>query len=157
MEFVVVYPAFKRQQLMIRAAGFFRRSEVLLNGITVQRVKGKYPVRNDEQAMVAVQLRSRFFDAIPAVRIGNATVDLVAPLRWYEQLWVGLPILLLFVGGTLGAGIGSFAALVNSRIFRDERHIDFRYLLAGLVTLAAGVSFVVLAVAIRLAFKPTPN
>jgi hypothetical protein len=153
MDFAVSHPAFRSQNLSVRTAGLFTGPVVLLNGAAVKRVKGKYDVRDDAGTERVVQLKSNFIDAIPLVKIGNETVQLARPLRWYEYLWIGVPIVLMFAGGALGGGIGAFAAYSSSRIFRSDRSSGSKYALTGLISVAAFVGFFILAVAIQVALR----
>lgn len=153
MDFIVSHPKFQHQQLSLKPAGMFRTATLMLNGIPVKRSKGVYPVRDDAGAAVAIKLKANFIDAVPVILIGTDEVRLVSQLRWFEYAWIGLPVVLIFAGGAVGGGIGAFAALSSSRIFRSEFGTGTKYFLTGLVTLAAFVIFVVFAVAIRLAFR----
>jgi len=80
------------------------------------------------------------------VVIGDETVLLARPLAWYEYVWVGLPVLLVFAGGALGALVGVVATYTSARIFRSDRGAFAKYVLTGLVSVLALVVFLVLVV-----------
>jgi len=63
------------------------------------------------------------------VVIGDETVLLARPLAWYEYVWVGLPVLLVFAGGALGALVGVVATYTSARIFRSDRGAFAKYVL----------------------------
>ncbi len=153
MDFVIAHPGFQRHSLSFRPARLFGSSAVLLDGVPVKRVKGKYIIKNDAGDDVVIQLRPSLIDPVPLVMIGTENVRLVAPLRWFEYAWVGFPVLLVFAGGALGGGIGAFAAFSNSRIFRSERSTAARYALTGLVSLVSLAAFGILAVVIQRALR----
>lgn len=149
MDLAVVHPKFRNQKLEIRIAGIFSNRSVLLNGVPVKRAKGAYVVRDDNGSDVAVRLKSNFVDPIPLVVIGTEKVRLVPPLAWYEYTWVGLPILLLFVGGALGGGIGGLATYGSGRIFRSSRSAWAKYALTGAISVCALLLFAVAATALQ--------
>jgi len=70
-----------------------------------------------------------------------------AKLAWYEQLWIALPIGLVAVGGAIGGACGGAAWGVNQKIFRATKHPVLRYVLTGLVSVAAVIAYFALALA----------
>jgi len=145
----VPHPAFAHQRLSIRPAGLFQGQALCLNGAPVKRRKGAYMVRNDQGEEVVVRLKQNFIDPLPQVVIGAETVSLARPLVWYEYLWISLPILLIFIGGAVGAGIGLTATYVSSRVLRSDRRAGVKYLLTGLISLTAALTFWAAALAIQ--------
>ena len=145
MEITVSHPAFQRQTLSVRTAGFFTSAAVLIDGASVKRVKGKYTLKDDFGKEVIVELKSSIVDPIPSLKVGEQTLDLAPKLAWYEYAWTGLPVVRLFVGGALGALIGMSAAFANTRIFRSNRSPLARYLITGSVSLVSAVVFFTLA------------
>ncbi len=67
-------------------------------------------------------------------------------LTWYEHVWLGLPILLVFVGGLIGGACGGAAWAVNQAVFQKTKHPILRYVWTGLISAAAFVAYVFLAV-----------
>lgn len=65
---------------------------------------------------------------------------------WYEHLWMGWPLLLVFVGGLIGGLCGGLAWGINQAIFKTTRSTPAKYLLSGLVSVGAVIAYVVLAV-----------
>ncbi len=157
MDLVVAHPSFKSQKLSVRTAGFFSGPKVLLNGVAVKRIQGKYTVKNDIGQEVAVELKSNFVDPVPSVKIGPETINLAKRLTWHEYAWSGLPIVLLFIGGALGAVIGMLAAFSNTRILRSDRGSIARYSLTGAVSVAAFVAFLVLATGLHMLINGMPR
>lgn len=66
-------------------------------------------------------------------------------LRWHERFWVGLPFSLVLVGGAVGGACGAAAATWNIHLMRGDRSLLLRYLLTGLVSLAAVTAYIGLA------------
>jgi hypothetical protein len=74
------------------------------------------------------------------------------PLVWYEYMWLAWPVLLIFVGGLVGAICGLVAMNRNAHIFCSDRSVLVKYLLTGLISCVAILVFVVVAVVIQLTF-----
>ena len=153
MDIVVPHIKFRNQRLSIRTAGIFDGPIVLLNDLPIKRINSKYHVRNDLGEEIVIKLKSNFLDPMPKAMIGEESVMLALPFTWYEYLWIGVPILLVSMGGAIGAGLGMVAAYVSGRIFRSARSVGFRYLLSGLVSVSAFLIFVILSIAIRILFN----
>ena len=150
MDIAVSHSSFIQQRLTIRTAGLFSGPRVLLNSLPIKRDGGKYIVRNDSGTEVTVRLKSTFFDSIPTLTLDDTKVSLARSLTWYEYLWISVPILLLFIGGALGGGIGVFATYSNSRIIRSDRSTISKYALTGAASICAFVAFFVVATALQL-------
>jgi hypothetical protein len=152
MRIEVRHPAFKWQQLSVEtASSVFGVPKLLLNGVAVKKVKGRYTATSDLGAIKLIQMRYILVDPVPTLKIDEQTVNLLEPLPWYEYTWSGLPILLVFAGGALGGVVGGAATIANGRIFRSDRSSIAKYGLAGLISMSAVVVFFVLAIALRLA------
>lgn len=145
MESTVEHPFFIRQRLVVRSAGFFKGPMVLVDGVETKLVKRKGEIENDEGKLVAIELKGTFLDPIPVIVLDGQTIRLAKPLEWYEYAWMCLPILLMFMGGALGGFIGGFAAMSSSRIFRSERSTVVKYVVTGLVSVAAFLVYLLLA------------
>jgi len=146
MRFPISRSGFEGQDLAVETAGFFSGARVLHNGNPVERRKGRYPVRSNSGQEVLIQLKSNFVDPIPKVIFGDQTIVLARPLAWYEYVWIGLPVLLVFAGGALGAIVGVTATYTSARIFRSGRGAFAKYALTGLITVVALVAFFILVV-----------
>jgi len=154
MELPVRHPAFQIQKLAVEAAGFFQGARLLVNGAPVQRTGGKYTVRSDGGAEFPVELKANFLDAVPKVKIGNDLVELARALTWYEYLWLGIPLLLTFSGGAVGALVGILAMYSSARIFRADLNAFAKYALTGWMSVSALVVFIVLAAALQIPIGP---
>ncbi len=67
-------------------------------------------------------------------------------VTWYQHVWLGLPILLVFVGGAIGGACGGAAWAINQAVFQKTRDPFLRYLWTGLISVAAFVAYFLLAV-----------
>ena len=149
MELAVPDPSFTRQKLTVRPAGLMSGAKVLVDGVVVEPVKREYLLRDDLGKEVSLRLRANLADPIPVVILRGKPVRLVPALAWHEYAWIGIPLLLLFVGGALGGAVGGFATYTNSHILRSDRSLASRYALTGLVTISSLAVFFAAAAALQ--------
>ena len=91
--------------------------------------------------------------AIKRIRAGDKAAGkqlLIKVLKAHPQddegwVWIGLPLVLLFVGGAIGGAVGGVGASINLRIFRSRASGLKKFLAMLLVTAGAVVAYVVLA------------
>jgi hypothetical protein len=155
MRIEINHPAFKTQPLSVETASIFAVPKLLQNGVVLKRTSGSYQVDSDSGQQFKIQVKYNFLDPIPKVKIGEETITLAKPLRWYEYAWIGVPMLLVFAGGALGGLVGAVCTVVNGRIFRSNRGAFSKYALAGVTTLVGVIVFFALAVAFRMALGAT--
>ena len=144
----VEHPSFQKNTLAVEQAAMFRGPRLHLNGQVLTGKRRIYTIADDNGEEQTIQLKPSMLEAIPKVKIGNELITLVEPLKWYQYVWMALPILLVFVGGALGALCGLGAYGVNSTIFRSSKNPFMKYVLTGLVSTVAVVCFYILGSAI---------
>ncbi len=140
---------FQGRNLAISTAGFFKSVCLLENGVKIKGKRNKFTVNDNQGSPREINLKMNFLDPIPKIEIDDTIIQLARSLTWYEYLWMGLPIMLIFVGGGLGAMFGLGATYTSGRIFRSERKTTIKYLLSGVVSVSAVTAYFVLAVAIQ--------
>jgi len=141
-------PGFEGRSVTLRPAGFVSSAKLFVGESPAPKGKRRlsYRLRKNDGAWADIKLKPRLFDPVPQVEFDGRRIAPVRPLYWYEYAWMALPILLVFSGGGLGALVGLGAAHLNSRVFRSNRAVWLRYVLAALVSIAAvGVFFIVAA------------
>lgn len=149
MQLEIQHPAFRTQRLAVETAGWFSGPKLLLNGSAVKKQKGRFPVASDSGEETPVQLKYNFLDPIPKVAIAGETLQVAPSFRWYEYAWIGIPMLLLFIGGAIGGGVGAMGAIANGHVFRSGYSTPARYGLSAFVTVAAFIVYGVLATAFQ--------
>ena len=121
----------------------WRGGVVLLDGQRVKGRWGRYTLRDNQGREVSLRVRGNGVDPIPKIEVASKVIQLAPPLRWYEYVWAGLPLLLIHVGGALGAAIGAVALVWNAGVFRSDRTLAGKYLTTGAITLGAALAYVV--------------
>lgn len=139
MSYNVHLEGFEGQQITVDIS-FWTGPKLLVNGQPAQ--KGPKPgtlviQRNDgRQVIVAWKAQLLGLD-VPQLVVDGKLVTLVKPLQWYQWLWGGWPIFLVFTGGALGAIAGMIAVTVNARVFRAEMNPVLKYAAVGGICLLA--------------------
>ena len=141
---------FQGRDLVIRTAGLFKSARLLIDQVEVVGKRGKFSAHDNQGRLHEFKLKTNGLDPVPKVEIDGTTIKLARALTWYEYLWMGLPIALVFAGGGLGALFGLVATYTSARIFRSNRRTAIKYALTGAVSLGAVVVFLLSAGSIQL-------
>jgi len=121
-----------------------------VDGETFKAKKKKFSVTRPGQVPLEISLKSRFIDTVPNLEVAGKIIELVPPLQWYQYLWCCLPILLVLGGGALGGALGGAASFTNVAVLRSRSGSQMGYVLTGLLSAAAYLVFMVLAVVLAL-------
>jgi hypothetical protein len=146
MQYPVQAKGFEGRQLILEASGFFSTAKLWIDGQLAPKgpKRGQFLLRRLDGTEAIAKFRTIFLDPVPQLIIDNDIVKVVEPLKWYQWVWAGLPILLIFVGGALGAILGVLATSFNTRIFRSEMSGLVQYLTVAVVSAGfIGVYFVI--------------
>lgn len=155
MKLEVQHPAFAAQQLSVEAAGLFSGPKLLLNGAPVPKLKGRYVVKSDSGEDTTIELKYNWFDPIPKIKIAGELESLAEPLAWYEMLWIGAPVLLMFIGGAIGGFLGVLAVLANGRVFRGDNSGLQKYAYSALISAGAVVAWAAVAIPMQSLRQPS--
>ena len=146
MQYNIEAVGFEGRELFLEAAGMFAGPKFMIDGSLAPKgnKRGEFLLtRNDGQEVVA-KFGFNFLDTVPPILIDNKKINLIEPLKWYQWVWAGWPILLLFAGGAIGAILGIIATSINVRLFRSQIASVGQYLaVAGVSGVAAALYFVV--------------
>jgi hypothetical protein len=99
--------------------------------------RSQFLVRGTDGRDSVVELKTTLPDPVPQVLWAGQTIRLEDPLKWYQWLWVGLPLALMFLGGGIGGLVGAVAVTVNVRILRSNMSGILRYAATAIVSIAA--------------------
>jgi len=138
-------PGFETRKVVLRPAGLIVGAKLLVDGEVVRNNWGKYTLVRNDGKQVQARLQSNLVDPVPQLVIDGHQFLAVKALAWYQLVWAGWPILLVFVGGALGALCGVLAAYSNSRIFRSNLQPVMKYVATALVSGVFVVVFWILA------------
>lgn len=145
MELPIEVDGFEGRGLKLRTAGFFSGPKLLIDGQEVKGKRRRYMLRDNRGNTVECVLRFNGIDPVPKFEIAGRPILLARALRWYEYVWISLPIVLVFGGGALGVLCGVPAIYCSARIFRSTGGTPQKFLLTGAVSVASVLAFVVVA------------
>jgi len=154
MKFPVQIPGFEGQNIKVQSGGLFSGTKLFVNG----KQAGKGPKRGEMMltdsygSKVIATWRNNFLD-VPNLFIEGKLIRVVEPLKWYEWIWNGLPVVLVFVGGALGGVLGALAVSINISVFRSQQDGILKYSITGVVSFIAVVLYLVLGIAIQSVLK----
>lgn len=83
---------------------------------------------------------------------GNATAP-ASPMSVGEQVFIALPLALIFVGGLLGGLCGGIASYCNARVFKSGLGQPIKFLVASTITVAAALLWFVAAMLVASTLK----
>ena len=138
LEATIEAPEFNGHNLSV-TFNFWSGPKLYLDGTLQKSSKRKlfqnariYEIKKSGKEDVEVRIESKFLDPTPVVKINGRSYPVTLNLRWYEYIWLGLP-LILFLGGLIGALLGSITILINSRYFQRRQKIAEKYAMTGLI------------------------
>jgi hypothetical protein len=70
-----------------------------------------------------------------------------------QYIWIGWPVVLVFVGGLIGGACGGAAIAINHTIFQRASNNFMRYFATGLISVGALVTWFVLVAVLTSALK----
>ncbi len=146
MQYPLALTGFEGQQIAVQAAGFLAGPKLLVNGQPAAKgpKRGQMLLRRNDGRAVIATWKAQLID-VPQLVVDGQTVHVVAPLPWYVWLWSGLPFLLVFLGGAVGAFVGLIGFSVNAKIFRSTWPMLAKFAVTAVVSgVAAGAYLVVI-------------
>lgn len=154
MQYTLSLEGFEGQVIAVQPAGFLTGPKLLVNGQPAAKGprRGQMLLRRDDGREVVAAWRPQLVD-VPRLVVDGQTITVVEPLPWYVWLWTGLPFLLIFLGGAIGALLGLIGFSVNAKIFRSTWPLPAKFAVSAMVSGAAVVAYLVFATILYLALN----
>jgi hypothetical protein len=133
--------------------GFWSGPKLLINGESAPKGERRNEMRlqrNDLRQVTATWKPTLMGFDVPQLLVDGKVVSLVEPLKWYQWVWGGLPVLLVFAGGLLGVLIGLIAFSINAKIFRSGLNDVLKYIISGMFSLTAVIVYLFLGTIVSL-------
>lgn len=127
--------------------GFWSGAKLLVNGDPAPKgeKRGTMTLTRNDGRPVTASWKPQFMGLdVPQLVVDGKTINVAEPLKWYQWGWSALPILLVFMGGFLGALAGFIGFSINANIFRTKMNPVLKYVVTGAVSLVAGMVYFVL-------------
>jgi hypothetical protein len=154
MRFTASLEGFEGQNIEVYV-GFLSAQKLLVNGEAAPTGSKRGEMllrRNDGRQVVATWKQQVLGLDISQLVVDGQVTRFVEPLNGYQLMWGGLPVLLVSVGGALGALVGVIGFSVNTKIFRTEMNTGLKYLVSGLISVLAVTVYFIVAVILSLLF-----
>lgn len=149
METTIDFPGFEGRRLVMRATGLFSSAKLFQDGQPAPKgpKRNQYTLHRNDGSQVVAQIKAiNPISPYPQLIIDGQNVPLGESLKWYQWIWAGLPLLLVVIGGGLGALFGFIGAFLNGRIFYSDRSQPVKFLLTGVLSLLVAATFWVTSV-----------
>lgn len=150
MKYPVQIPGFEGQTVEVQSGGLFSGAKLFINGKQVDKGpgRGEMMLTDSYGSKLIATWRNNFLD-VPNLFMEGKVIRVVEPLKWYEWMWNGLPVALVFVGGALGGALGFLAVSININAFRSQQDGILKYSITGVVSFMAIVLYLILGITIR--------
>lgn len=147
MNYIAKIEGLENQNVEARVS-FWSAPKLLVNGEPAPKgtKRGEVVLQRNDGKQVTASWKQQFLGLdVPQLIVDGKAINLVEPLQWYQWVWSGWPVLLLFAGGALGAIAGMMAVAINTKIFRAEMSEILKYLASGVVSIMAVVAYFIAA------------
>ena len=147
MSYIAKIEGFENQNIEAKVS-FWSGPKLLVNGEPASKgsKRGEMVLQRNDGRQVTASWKPQFLGLdVPQLLIEGKAINLVEPLKWYQWVWGGWPVLLLFAGGALGAMAGMLAVAINAKVFRAEMSEVLKYLVSGVVSVLAVVAYFIAA------------
>ena len=151
MKYTVDLEGFEGQKIEVQPAGLFGAPKLFVNDVEARNgaKRGEMILTSNDGREVVAAWRNNFLD-VPKLVVENKSINVVKPLAWYEWVWNGWPVVLLFGGGALGGLFGALAIVINLNVFRSQQNTGLKYLLTGLISFSALIAYIIAGIALSL-------
>ena len=149
MRYGVNIQGFEDQNLEVKISGW-SGPELFVTGKPVPKgyKRGEMLLQRNDGKQVVANWRLPFLDSVPQLIVDGKAIILVEPLKWYQLVWCGLPVLLIifvilgavgglrfiFAGSPLGVWAGFVCFKTNVTVFRTELTSSLKYAVSGIVS-----------------------
>jgi hypothetical protein len=109
--------------------------------------------RNDGKEVIASFKHKNIWADVPQLKVGKELIEFAKPLTWKEWIFVGSPIVVLLLGGALGAVMAMLGLYLNGKLFRSQLKDVLKYTLSAVVTLSLIIGYFFFSSVILLLFN----
>jgi hypothetical protein len=148
----VMVEGFEGRQLAVQPAGLFTSSKLFVDGQPAPpgAKRGQVLLRRNDGREVVASFKNSLPDPVPLLVVDGKEIRLAEPLAWYEWIWVGMPLVLILLGGAVGGALGGVATVINAHLFRSPVSGVTKYVLSGLVSFACVAGWLVVGVVLTM-------
>ena len=158
MTYPLKIDGFENQDIQYISNGINASAQILVNGeppIASKNGERWLLTRDDGETVQAFFHRRNIFSNAQALEVDGKAYwpEGISRMEWYQYLWCGIPLVLLFIGGAIGGIFGAIGMFANTRIFyKDEMQPTLKYILTLGISIGVIVLYFVVALIISLLF-----
>lgn len=129
----------EKNSIEIERSFWLGKTRVIVNGTEVAKLPGEnyYRIRQKRGGEKLLKILGAGFDGVPRAYIDGKRLYVARKLEWYENLVACAPLVMVFIGGTLGGVVAAVATVFNFSIIRTEKSYAERLLYISAVTIAS--------------------
>jgi hypothetical protein len=156
MSYKVHMEGFEGQDIEVKTS-FWSGPKLLVNGQPAPKgSKRSEMLQSNDGKQVVARWKPQFMGLdVPQLVVDDKVMNLVEPLKWYEWVWGGLPLALVFVGGALGAVAGIVGVSINAKVFRKEMNSVLKYVVSSVVSILAVIAYFIAATLFTILIRGT--
>lgn len=127
---------------------FWSGPKLVVNGVPAPEgnKRGEMLLQRNDGRQIIARWKPQFIGLdVPQLIVDEKVINLAEPLKWYQWIWGGLPIALVFIGGALGAITGIIGFTINTKVFRIEMNSVLKYVITGVVSALTVVAYFIAA------------
>ena len=147
MNYMANIEGLENQNIEARVS-FWSGPKLLVNGEPARKgaKRGEMVLQRNDGKQVSASWKPQLLGLdVPQLVVEGKTVNLVEPLKWYQWVWGGWPVMLLIVGGALGAITGMIGFAINARVFRTDMSEVLKYVVSGVISILSVVTYFIAA------------
>jgi hypothetical protein len=147
MSYKVSIEGFEGQDIEVKTS-FWSGPKLVVNGVPAPEgnKRGEMLLQRNDGRQIIARWKPQFIGLdVPQLIVDEKVINLAEPLKWYQWIWGGLPIALVFIGGALGAITGIIGFTINTKVFRIEMNSVLKYVITGVVSALTVVAYFIAA------------
>lgn len=156
MKYPVTIDGFDGQMIEVQSAGMLSGPKLMVNGVEAPKgpKRGQFTLTRSDgsEAIASWKAGLGSLGGIPQLSIDGQVIDVVEPVPWYAMVWSALPLVLIALGGAIGAVVGLIAFTSNMRLFRGEQSTAVKFALTAVITAVAFGAYFVVALLLAMMF-----
>jgi len=141
MRYPIVVEGFEGHTLAMEMDGVFSAPRLLQDDRPSPDgpVRGSFTLTRADGTAVTAVIRRHMLDPVPQVVVEGRLIRIAPAFRWFEWVWILMPVLLILLDPILGALLAAVGISLNAKLMRMERPLWQR---AGLALLVFGLGLV---------------
>ena len=158
MSYRIQVDGFENQDIRYLPTGWFSSAKLLVNGeppVATKNGQRWVLTRDDGQSVQAFFHTKSIFSNYQALEVDGKAYrpEGLDVMKWYQYLWCGFPLVLIFAGGAIGGLFGALGMFINTQIFyRDGIQAAMKYVLTLGVSIGVVALYFVFATIFSLLF-----